>query len=520
MPDDSGDGLTPATAKRTIRAARDAYTSGGAILVRAGQCHDPLNGHFLSGPMPGDAGLYVDTYGDGDRPIWDNLVYQNPGTSGWTHVSGGVWRKSFGAWYTRRVFSGSRNNGVLVTDRIVGPALGRALVGGATTPAQNPTEQQIVAALSPSRPWAPGGVDVGWALYMLTGSATVQPPDYFGGLALLHADGVQFGAFAPVLLRDIRNVWIRGQHFRGAGGAAVRVDCGNADARDTGRIVIEDCTVTHLHQSAIRAQRQAEASPTRMIRDVSVRRVLVDYCTNAGEQETTDTETALSGVGDGFVADIGSHGVVFDRCEVVNAFHAGVAIGATVANVAHPTSCAAVECKIRFDKWATYSRGVAVYNGSGHKVDGCAITGQNVRSQIAGGVTVSGSRWLDCGVSTRKPGVSQWLACESYWWDSGSSLGDAVRYVPVWPVDVRISDNFADVRSTDGEAVQLNSFASSAPVGSAMWGAVSVTNNVVLSGAPLLSVSEGGGNAASIPMPTASGNRVSTDARPVACLPI
>ena len=152
-PDDAGNGLTPGTAKKTIRGAYLSIAPGDTILVKSGQCHDSVAGKFFVQPNLGVAGVSIAAYGDSsDMPIWDGLNYEPPGSSGWTHVSNGVWKKVLGSWYVRRVFAGSRNNGFLTSERVIGGPLKRAGIGGVTSASQNESEAAIVAALSAQAP--------------------------------------------------------------------------------------------------------------------------------------------------------------------------------------------------------------------------------------------------------------------------------------------------------------------------------------------------------------------------------
>lgn len=508
-PDNSGDGLSPAAAKRTIAAARNIATGGSTILIKAGQFHDPVAGAFLYQPNVAAQGLIVDAYGGAsDKPIWDSMTYQNPGSAGWQHVQDGVWKKTFGAWYVRRLFVASRNNGVLAGQRYIGDALRRSLPGGSNNTASNPTEAQILASLNANFRWFPGGPALGFALYVYTGSASVAPPDYFDGLALLQADGATFGSVNPVEIKNAQNIAIRNQSFQGAGITAIRLSAVNADAMDTANIAIEDCSATHLFNSGFVSKRGEQTAATKFIRDIVVRRFNVDYRTCEDEQERINGESTLSGQGDALVAEAGSLRVTFDRCEVRNPFHVGIALGSAMTNKAYAYDCAGIRCTIRFDKWTSYSRGLVAYNGTGHKYLGCVIEGQSTRSQFAGGVLVDSCVWRDSKRGTRKPGTSQWVAIEAYVYDYGGGANDE-RYVYNVPVDVKLWNNTVSGDYPD-DFVQLNSFAHAFPVAQPTWAAnsVSIVNNVVTSKLSqfALRATDGGGGAPVITQPNVANN--------------
>lgn len=506
-PDNSGDGLSPATAKQTIRAARNLLTGGDTILIRAGYCYAPDNGNFLTNPTTGALGLIVDAYGTAsDLPIWDALTYEPPGATGWINVVGGVWKKVFGAFNARRLFAGSRSYGILTTDRVVGPALRRALPGGSHSSSSNPSEASIIAALNSRYPWFPGGATTSYALYVFTGSSNIPPPDYYGGLAFVQGDAVSYGVVNAIQLSNVSNVQIRNQHIRGSASAGIRLQAASADVRDTSNILVEDVRITHLYSNGVLTRAFATATPTNRNKDCVFQRLYVDYNYSDNEQETTNAESTLSGTSDGLSAGAGSDNITFDKCVVVNSGHVGIVIGSDTSGTQLPTNCKATRCEVLFSSYTAYSRGFAVYNGTGHFVAYNTIKGQNTRTQIAGDVLVSSNRWLDCRRSIRKPGTAQWIACESYVFDSGSAGGDTVRYIPVSPTNVRVFNNLAEGVIPD-DYIQFNSFDTSFPI-SSTWGSINLTNNVVSSASSttVLRTSSEGGLAPTISNPVFNTN--------------
>lgn len=514
--DDTGDGLSPATAKKTLRGARLAMDSAlNKVFVKAGQIHAPIAGRFIDQTVSGTSGLHIFSYGDGDKPVWDSLSYNVEGTGGWTYVSDGVWKRVAGAWYVRRMFAGARNTGILRGQRNPGTPLRRAPVSGTTSSTQNAAEATIVSSLSANLPWAPGGALTGFAVYVYTGSASISPDVFYSGLSWVQADGASVGAVWPIQIKSSQNVVIKDQEFWSSGDACIRATTANADAFDVANIEIAHCDFRYVYGSGVSLRGLSEISPTRFIRDVSIHRCLVDTDTSETEQEVTLGETSLSGSGDLIQVEQRSLNVNIYRNVIRNPGHAGIVIGTSFSNDA-PQSCSALRNVVEFSPWAAYGRGVAVYNGSGHRIQGNLFIGQNVRSQFAGTVLIAHNEWRDCRPSIRKPDTDQAFACESYYYDNGSGLGNSIRYVNITPVAVSIKNNtfncLPGVTSTD--FARFSSYGNAFPVGGTAWspGAVVISGNDA-SGwntSVLLRTTDGGGNAPTIPLETVSNNRTAT----------
>lgn len=505
---------------KSIRAAKFALSlTNDTIFVKAGQYYDPVNASFLS-LLSGNYSsgiLKVDRYGDGDDPIWDASVYSNPGDTGWTHVSSGIWKKVIVPFYCRRVFAASANLGQLLSQRAIGQALYRAPISGVTNMVQNPTEAEILAALSATNIWAPGGSALGYAVYMYTGSTVTSPPDYYQGLSFVAADGSTAGVANIVELQNVQNVWIRHQGFSGMTNTAVRILAANADTKDTKDILIEDCQAYKVYQSAVKAMRIAQLSPTWMVRNVTVRRFTGDTNTNSAEQEKLATETSLSGAADMFSAESGSYNVTYDRCLARNSGHVGFAIGSASNGSLPAYNCSVINSEVYFASWTTYSRAIASYNGTGHKVNRLKVTGQNTRSQLGGGIEITNGIWLLARQSLRKPGTDQWVAGESYYYNNGSGLGDTVTYCPVWPTAVVFKNN-TYIGECSTSAVTLASYTNAYPVGGSQYpaGAFVFADNIFYStiagnGKAVVSTN-GGGNAPVIPTQVFTNNSIYTGA--------
>lgn len=444
--DDTGNGSTPALAKRTPRAAQLAATAGDKILLKTGYCYAPSStGAFLF--FSNVSNVEVGTYGTAsDKPILDALTYQNPGDSGWTYVSGGVWKKTFGGYYIRRLWVGCRNNGPLVSQRWIGTAKRRAWgPGGAglantagTT--QNPTEATILANLSSNMIWFGAGSSLSFALYVYTGSSTINPPIFYDGLAFIQSDGVAVGAVSGIHVQNQTGIYCHDMHFRGNGTAAIRLQAQNSDTRDVVDCLFEDCTVTAPWQGAFRSLIAGEASPARRIRNVIAQKIYCDYMTGTDETEYDSAYSSLSGIADSFCIADGSVGVVVDSCTTINSMHVGLVAGSLAMRTTPPSSCAFTNNYVRYESWHAYGRGISNYDGD-TLFQGNLIDGQNTRSQIAGSGVVTGNVWQNMRDSIRKPGVAEWIACESYMQDMFTSGIGNERYLRVQPTNVLITNN-------------------------------------------------------------------------------
>jgi hypothetical protein len=509
-PDDTGNGLTPAAAKRTIRGGRLALipAGGGTLFVRRGYCYDPLNGSFFN--VQGNMGSsLITTYGSGDTPIWDGLTYEPAGASGWTYIagSGGAWKKTFGNFYVRRVFSASQNNGILTTQRTVGPGLRRVVVGGVqTTTTSNPSEADIVTALqtySTSHHWSPGGAATGFALYIWTGSDSIDPPTFYQGLAFIQANGSTVGSVHGVeLVNPQSSVRIENQIVRGASGNGFRLNVSNVGTADSPGFEVVDCGATHVWLGAVSVFGLAAASATHRVKGGFCRRVTGYANYAAQEGEGVELENAFSGACDMFLIADRVDNFTIEYCNAIDAGHNGFALGSFFSgeSAAIPTN---LTVKDSFASYATthpYGRGFLATRGTNLRYERMRIVGQNVRSQAQGDTLVRDSKWTGCRPSVRKPGTDQWIGTEAYVADNFSGLGATVRYIPVEPSNVRILNNYAE-GDFPNQAVTWETFSNLFGVTNT-WasGAVTLANNVVIGGSTVLRAQkQAAGNAATIP---------------------
>lgn len=440
-PDDSGDGQTPETAKKTCRAAYLIAPQGSRILLKAGYCYDHLTGrHFY---MDGTSNLEIGAYGTAsDLPLLDALTYENPGATGWTHVSGGIWKKVFGAFWVRRLFVGSTNNGILISQRTVGTAMRRATGTGLTGGSPNPAEATIIAALNANNIWFGGGSTTSYALYVYTGSTVINPPDYYSGIAFIQADGTNVGSVTPIYVENRTGIHVHDIKIRGAGTAAIQLFARNSNVRDVSDCLFENIEVSHPWLGAFASRIGYVLSPLWRIRNCIADNIYCDYGTSTSESELDMTYNYLSDVADGFDIGEGSVGVGVRNCTAINQMHVGLAAHTKGMRTAPPEGCWMINNTVTAEDWHTYARGINAVDGN-TLFQGNYIDGQNIRSQISGSCKVIGNVWTNMRQSTRRSNASQWISVESYMFAGyGSGIGNE-RYLRINPVDVVIANNTA-----------------------------------------------------------------------------
>lgn len=477
---DSNDGSI-GTPKLTPRAAQIAANSNGKVLLKAGECFDPSSGGLFF-YINVTSGIEIGTYGTAsDKPILDALTYQNPGVAGWTYVNSGIWKKTFGAFYIRRLWVGSTSLGNLVSQRVIGTAKRRATGTGMTGTSANPSESIILAALSPHDIWFGAGSTLSYALYVYTGSGTIDPPTYYGGLAFIQSDGSTVGAVEGLMILGRSGIYCHDVHFRGNGSVGIRLNTKNSMSSDCYDNLITDCTVTHCYNGAFISRIDAETTPLYRCKSSTIRRVYCDYSSSADEMEPDTTYNFLSGACDLFNVADGSVGVTIEECTAINSAHMGIVTGSSSMATTPPAGCQVINNTVRYDSWHTYARGLGCYDAD-TIFTGNLIDGQTTRSQFAGSAKVIGNVWINMRPSVRKINVSQWIACESYIFDSGITSIGAERYIKINPTAVLISNNTAFMPAgisdaaigmhfySNGLGSNNNTFAS---------GAVTVQNNIV-----------------------------------------
>lgn len=483
MPDDTGNGLTTGTAKRTPRAAQNLSVAGDIILVKTGLCYAPSGGLFMF--FSGVSNVTIDSYGTAsDKPMFDGLTYENPGAAGWTYISDGIWKKTFGPTFIRRLWVGSRSSGSLITQRVLGDAkrraTGVALLTGAPT-APNPlTEAIVLPTLSTHDIWFGAGAALSYALYVYTGTAAIDPPTYYDGLAFIQADNSTVGGINGIYVENQTYIHASNIHFRGMGAYGIRLAAQNSNTRDVANCLFEDCTVTAPYQGAFLSRITGQLSPTRRVTGTTARRIYCDYESSPDEQEPDVTYGYLSGASDLFSISDGSIGITVEGCTAINSSHNGLVIGSAAMRTTPPIGSRLLYNTVFYDLWQTYGRGISTLDGEQGIVSGNKIINQNTRSQLQGAARIIGNVWYNLRPSVRKPIVGQWVAIESYMYPGFQSGLSAEGYIRINPIAMVISNNVV-YGPPELTAIIMNYFQT--PIGDAghtfSAGAVTVQNNII-----------------------------------------
>jgi hypothetical protein len=186
----------------------------------------------------------------------------------------------------------------------------------------------------------------------------------------------------------------------------------------------------------------------------------------------------LSGIADLFNIADGSVAITIDGCTAINSAHMGIVSGSIAMATTPPAGCKIINNTIRYDAWHTYARGLGCYDND-TLFTGNLIDGQNTRSQFSGSAKVIGNIWINLRNCVRKPGVAQWIAVESYMYDSLTFGIGNERYVRINPVNVVIANN--TVYGPFNDAIRFSYYLS--PLGPANntfdAGTVTVENNII-----------------------------------------
>lgn len=493
---------TESLPKLTVKAAETAATVFDKVALRAGRCYSPVNGYF---PRLQKNGLTLCAYGlpDGlsftDSEIWDHypildgLTYENSNATGWTYEGDGVWSKTFASAKAKRVWFGAVNTGVLITQRVIGTAYRR------TPDATADNLTAIKAALNNADRWHPAGSALGWKLYIYTGSATLSPPAYYDGLAILIADGATIGAQEGVYITQSVGAQAQNIHVRGAFGDSARIASLSSDTILTDEAIIQECLASYTGAAnvfSIRTSGLNNTDPRKKISRSYIVDTKADSKTSQYEQEPSSAYSNLATM-DMYVITGNAEDCHIQDFEAINSAHVGAAMGGQ--EFSEPVNCSIKYGHIKFDNWITYGRGLASSRMTSSVINACHVEGQNVRSQFADGHIV-GNLWTNMRASIRKPTTDEWAAVECYAYDYGGADGP-YRYEVRKPRDLRIEHNtvILPIASPGAYPLLLTTYGSAYPISdpnpSIDLNTVKVRNNIVVLDTPrswLASFANGG----------------------------
>lgn len=454
-PDDTGNGLTPATAKKTLAALVALLADGDTALLKAGYFYDPYS-KFFGITLRNRANVTIGAYGlmagldytvqankEAQYPCIDSLYYEAPGVGGWTSEGNGVWSKLIGVGgstvnQVKRLWVGASNIGVQLNQRTLGTARSRTPDTGIAD-----TVSGITGALNTTDIWHPGGSGTSWKLYMYTGNDAVDPPTYYNGLAMLINDQSTLGQYNAILLRASRGCRISQIHGRGAAETTFLITADVADTLICDDNVITDCLATCMYLGGF-SMRHANNNAVgwKMISNCRYVNCIGDTKTSALEQDKTTsyTHTALLNMYEIFDTCYNCHTI---DCKSVDSGHVAAVVGRQNCNAYAPEHCGHLRMTATWQSFCTYARGLSTnVCGTGCYVMNCVFDGQNAQSQCVDGFIV-GNIWKNMRASIRKPNTDSWIACEVYITDRGQTSIGNDRYEVLQPTKLVIANNVA-----------------------------------------------------------------------------
>lgn len=486
-PNDSGSGLTTATAKKTFSAAWSAASSGDTISLRAGYCYDPSSGDFPV--IQNKNNITIDAYGFppvdltvlqnkwDNYPILDALNWENAGAAGWVHEGGGVWSKTVGTTSVERLWVGCSNSGVAISQRVLGTAKRRT----ASTTASDVAS--ITAALDFNTIWHPSTTSAG-KLYVFTGSEFLDPPNYYNGLAYLMTDSTH-GAYCNIRVTKCHGTRVSQIHGRAPQQNCFWIYSTPSDTVDTYDNVFDDCLGSCMYRAgfSIRNGTVNTVGP-KYIKDCYIRNCVGNTFTSENEQDPsylTHSYTALLNMYELTGAIYNCH---VEDSATYNSGHVSIVVGAGFENLNLPEHCGFKNHYTYWDSWASYGRGMSTNRcGTGCYVIGCTFDGQNVQSQVVDGI-IAGNKWVNNRRSIRKPDTEGWVSFEVYATDWGLTAFGDDKFVVSQPKRLIFANNLCIDNQNDYQCLQITTYANGGtvtiPAPEALHHSMLIANNMII----------------------------------------
>jgi hypothetical protein len=254
-----GNGLKDTPYNTTALGVTACNTAENVLHLRRGRVYAPpaaSAGLWFSNHAPAGFTI-VKSYGDEEMPpTLFGGMRMLPGDPGWSYVGAGLWKRAitsnanYAGPYGMRLYVGSRILGAAANNSLgTGYEFGKAVARYPNDKAD--TEAQILAyvdsdGLQAKRLWMYTR-DSGGYLYVFTGSATIDPPTYYGGITLVGSNnltdangmGRAYGAamFANttcknILVTEVDSIYAAASSFRVLStGASTNQDNGFANCR-------------------------------------------------------------------------------------------------------------------------------------------------------------------------------------------------------------------------------------------------------------------------------------------------
>lgn len=463
---DSGNALTPATAKQHLRPVIFFLNRSlnQNIWLERGYFYDV---DAVGNGMPGIVASHVKIrpYGTGGKPRLDGRNWIAPGSSRFTYVGtatgpegGHVWKLQIGTANTIwRLWCKAVNNGIRLEDRTEGVAL-------RTTPdatAQN--ETAIRAALSSFSPWHAGDTTLGFRLYMWTPSDSIDPADYWEGIAFIQSGAGTLGFDSGFSINRSQDILIEDIDVTAPRINSVFVNATDTDPITCNSIRVRNVNATHV-TTAYRVRQTTTAAGIAgglvAIFDVLFTKCIANTNTSPDEQETDNAlYSRLSGASDLFSFTGKIENVRAEDCTSINGMHVGAVFGVIDAKPSLPRKTGFRRHKVIAESWTAYSRGYTNYLCEDSCFfDQCVADSMNVRSQFSGGVLITSPVSINMRKSLRKnQNTDGHFVIESGVGNPGTAgiTGDD-RFVYQYPSNLRIYN--PTLGPCKGAPIQFNAY--------------------------------------------------------------
>lgn len=254
-------GLSWALAKQSLQGAAAVVATGETIIMRAGSMFKPLAGEqrvpWASGFISfNDLTIRTEARFASDNDLlyqnlWEGaywgLVNEAPTATGWTHVGNGT-TIPIGTW--SKVLCSNGQNGTSTSVKVERVWMGSYFKGDGTRRDQLVVGTAYEYARSLGElclqwPWyATEGLDADMALYVFTGSTTIAPPQFWGGISAINpnnsptASGTGGGANRSFACRNFTGT-ITMTRIASYGASAGDFGIMNPSATTSGRLILD-----------------------------------------------------------------------------------------------------------------------------------------------------------------------------------------------------------------------------------------------------------------------------------------
>lgn len=453
--DNSGDG-SQAQPKKYIDSVLRVlkFATDKNVLMRGGYCHsvepgttwntglDVTNATIGAYWLPGD---------EPGNPMIDGINWLAPGAKTWTlegpaDAGGFVWSVQLGtANDVKRVWAGSANTGMRLSQRTMGDALRRTPDDNRFgIPVTTDTIASIKATLNVNDAWYGAGSALTYKLYMWT-SDDRDPATYYGGLAIAQSGTDTVGIGSMFSIFTTKKLAVSDIDMRGATAWPVQIT-----VTDSPAVACEDITFTRCKAygsiQGFRVSQNSTLAYNTVVRRITFRECVADTLTCAREQEPGQAYTRFSAQDQYF---IGGRvlGVQFVDCVSINPGHAAISIGAWDAIGARPIQSGYLRHRVEVADFCTYARSLNMAGcESSCYIQNCTFIGTNVVGQIAGSGRVTGNKFFGLRKAIRKPSnatqaTDGWLSVTCYRTVSGNGSVGNDNVLDLRPENLLIANN-------------------------------------------------------------------------------